>query len=213
MKKEFIRLLLEYLNKGETVIINPANSPGYNIVNYTLLAEKLVDRGPYSNLELIFYPDLPVQIRASSYYKPGINFTQPMYFNPKDSRLMDFISLHLSLDDFSTFLSNGNYEFMSLIRVGYLRNAPISSDTSSVTATTQLGGTNAYFTEFKNSKVMLDNYTKELEEAMSIDIPDWLNKKTVNKPTEGGTIKNKVYKKSTRKKRKYINKSTRQRRK
>jgi len=213
IKKEFIRLLLKYLNKGETVIINPANSPGYNIVNYTLLAEKLVDRGPYSNLELIFYPDLPVQIRASSYYKPGINFTQPMYFNPKDSRLMDFISLHLSLDDFSTFLSNGNYEFMSLIRVGYLRNAPISSDTSSVTATTQLGGTNAYFTEFKNSKVMLDNYTKELEEAMSIDIPDWLNKKTVNKPTEGGTIKNKVYKKSTRKKRKYINKSTRQRRK
>ena len=206
IKKELVRLLLKYLNNGFSVIINPVNSIGYNTSVYTSLQEKLVEGGLYSDLEFVFNPSLPIQVRASSYYKPGINFSQPVYFNPKDSRLMDFISMHLSLDDFSTFLNNGNYEFMSLLRVGYLKIPRI-----------QKGGAIACPSEpagFKKSEVMLDNNIDELQNAMTIHTPDWLHKTDTNNITKGGkNNKRKHRNKSTRKKRKNKNKLTRQRRK
>lgn len=206
-KKEFVRLLLKYLISGKSVIINPEKVSKYNGANYTSLNEKLVDGGLYSDLEIVFYPELPIQVRASSYYKPGIDLTQPVYLNPKDSRLIDFISMHLSLDDFSTFLSNGNYEFMSLLRVGYLKSAPV------IFNTTQQGGAIACPVEpegFEKSEVKLDNNTKGLEEAMNIPIPPWLK----NTATKGGkSNKRKHRNKSTRKKIKHKNKLTRHRRK
>jgi hypothetical protein len=207
IKKELVRLLLKYLNNGFSVIINPVNSPGYNISAYTSLQEKLLEGGLYSDLELVFNPKVPIQVRASSYYKPGIDLTQPVYLNPKDSRLIDFISMHLSLDDFSTFLSNGNYEFMSLLRVGYLKSAPV------IFNTTQQGGAIACPVEpegFEKSEVKLDNNTKGLEEAMNIPIPPWLK----NTATKGGKSNKRKYRnKSTRKKIKHKNKLTRHRRK
>lgn len=212
IKKELVRLLLKYLNNGFSVIINPVNSPGYNISAYTSLQEKLLEGGLYSDLEFVFNPNLPIQLRASSYYKAGINFSQPVYFNPKDSRLMDFISMHLSLDDFSTFLNNGNYEFMSLLRVGYLK-----LPRSRTNATIQQGGAIACPAEpdgFKNSQVMLDNNTDELQKAMTIRTPYWLHKTDTNNITKGGkNNKRKHRNKSTRKKIKHKNKLTRHRRK
>ena len=44
---------------------------------------------------------------------------QVILFRP-DSRLIDFLSMQLSLEDLSIFINVGSYEFMSLIRIAFI---------------------------------------------------------------------------------------------
>lgn len=117
--KSFIRLLLKYLTQGESIIINPLNQPDYNEALYRSLREKMPTL--YGSIDFVFSPDLDITVRRSTFYKPKINMNQPILLKP-DDRLIDFISMQLSLEEFSLFLYKGSYEFMSLVRIAYLKN-------------------------------------------------------------------------------------------
>jgi hypothetical protein len=44
----------------------------------------------------------------------------PLFFSPGNEILIKFLSMFLSLDDLSSYINYGSYEFMSRTRVGYL---------------------------------------------------------------------------------------------
>ena len=70
-------------------------------------------------MDLVFKPEHLRSEHRSSIYKPKINMNQVILFRP-ESRLIDFLSMQLLLEDFSIFISNGSYEFMSLIRIAFI---------------------------------------------------------------------------------------------
>jgi hypothetical protein len=74
-------------------------------------------------MEFIFVPRFTTGTISSSnyFYKPLIETNQVMMFKPSEI-LINFLMMFLSLDDMSTYLNNGSYEFMSRVRVGYLIN-------------------------------------------------------------------------------------------
>ena len=53
------------------------------------------------------------------FYKAEISLNQPILFRPSDF-LIKFLHMFLSLEDFSAYLANGSYEFMSNTRVNYI---------------------------------------------------------------------------------------------
>ena len=118
---KIISLIIKLLNEGKQVIYNPRAMPGYNQLYYDLLlhdrAEKL------GSMELIFVPRFTDGATASSnyFFKPRIETNQAMMFRPSET-VIKFLMMFLSLDDMSSYLNNGSYEFMSRVRVGYLIN-------------------------------------------------------------------------------------------
>ena len=117
--KAVIQLLLKYLVLNKTVLINPKHSQGYKSFLYEYITKKV--NTLYKEIDFIFFPELLVTIRRSSFYKPKIFMNQVILFKP-EQRLIDFISMQLSLEDLSVFIFQGSYEFMSLVRVAYLSN-------------------------------------------------------------------------------------------
>lgn len=139
--KFFINLILKYLNKGDSVIINPKQISGYDNNYYNYLIKKL--NNDYQDMELIFVPELNTSVKRSFFYKPKINMNQAILFRP-DSRLIQFLSMHISLESFSIFLYKGNYECISLIRIGYLSKIKPEKPLDQIAIMT--GGKNSYNT-------------------------------------------------------------------
>ncbi len=54
---------------------------------------------------------------------------QVILFKPED-RLIDFLSMQLSLEDLSIFINMGSYEFMSLVRIAYIVKHKVSATVS-----------------------------------------------------------------------------------
>lgn len=150
--KSFIRLLLKYLKQDKIIIIDPSKQPGYNEALSRSLRERLDNL--YANIDFAFSPDLDVTVRRSTFYKPKINMNQPILLKP-DDRLIDFLSMQLSLEEFSLFLYRGSYEFMSLIRVAYLKS-PRTSEPQLVGGSI---GNGKY-----NSDALLNGYEATLEQ-------------------------------------------------
>jgi hypothetical protein len=150
--KSFIRLLLKYLKQDKPIIIDPSKQPGYNEALSRSLRERLDNL--YANIDFAFSPDLDVTVRRSTFYKPKINMNQPILLKP-DDRLIDFLSMQLSLEEFSLFLYRGSYEFMSLIRVAYLKS-PRTSEPKIVGGSI---GNGKY-----NSDALLKGYEATLEQ-------------------------------------------------
>ena len=73
----------------------------------------------YKNSNFVFNPIHKISLNQSDYLKPEINLHQPMLFR-YDKKLVDYLSMQLSLEDFSIYLNIGSYQFMSLVRVAYL---------------------------------------------------------------------------------------------
>ena len=115
--KNLMRVILRLLINGKTIILNPSRAGDYTASLYNKLVENL--ETTYKNVDLVFKPDHLISEHRSSIYKPKINMNQIILFRP-ESRLIDFLSMQLLLEDFSIFISNGSYEFMSLIRVAYI---------------------------------------------------------------------------------------------
>ena len=150
--KSFIRLLLKYLKQDKIIIIDPLKQPGYNEALSRSLRERLDNL--YANIDFAFSPDLDVTVRRSTFYKPKINMNQPILLKP-DDRLIDFLSMQLSLEEFSLFLYRGSYEFMSLIRLAYLKR-PRTSEPQLVGGSI---GNGKY-----NSDALLNGYEATLEQ-------------------------------------------------
>ena len=118
---KIISLIIKLLKQGKQVIYNPKTMPGYNKMYYDLLLNNKTNN--LSSMEFIFVPRFTTGTISSSnyFYKPLIETNQVMMFKPSEI-LINFLMMFLSLDDMSTYLNNGSYEFMSRVRVGYLIN-------------------------------------------------------------------------------------------
>ena len=118
---KIISLIIKLLKQGKQVIYNPKTMPGYNTTYYDLLLKNKTNN--LSSMEFIFVPRFTTGTISSSnyFYKPLIETNQVMMFKPSEI-LINFLMMFLSLDDMSTYLNNGSYEFMSRVRVGYLIN-------------------------------------------------------------------------------------------
>jgi hypothetical protein len=126
---KIISLIIKLLSKGKTVIYNPNTMVGYNDEFYALLLEN--EKTKYANMELIFVPEFTKGFTPSSnyFYKPKIQTNQPILFKPSQI-LIKFLMMFLSLDDLSSYINNGSYEFMSRIRVGYLIKKTVKGSNS-----------------------------------------------------------------------------------
>lgn len=140
---KIISLIIKLLKENKTVIYNPVSMPDYNPEYYNLLLEKVKTK--YKSMELIFVPDFSKAFSTSSnyFYKPLIQTNQPILFTPNEI-LIKFLMMFLSLDDFSQYLYNGSYEFMSRVRVGYIFKQKIKMGPAiSSTAQTNVGAAQA----------------------------------------------------------------------
>ena len=116
-ENKIIPLIIRLLQDGKNVIYNPVSQSEYNINIY----EKLIKNKDslYRSLEFVFTP-LINSFSFSNFFKPSIKINQPMLFRPNNPILVKFMSMFISLNDFSKYIENGSYEFMSRVRVGYL---------------------------------------------------------------------------------------------
>tara|TARA_Y100000389_G_scaffold32035_3_gene27211 strand:+ start:48 stop:2798 length:2751 start_codon:yes stop_codon:yes gene_type:complete len=116
-KKNLIRIILRLLLDGKNVLYNPSSFEGYN----SGLHDKVLTNinTLYKNSDFVFHPIHKVSVIRSNYYRPHIDMNQVILFRP-DSRLIDFLSMQLSLEDLSIFINVGSYEFMSLIRIAFI---------------------------------------------------------------------------------------------
>ena len=155
--KYLIKLVLKYLIKGDSVIINPKKISGYDSNYYNTLIKRL--NNDYQDMEFVFVPELNTSVRRSSFYKPKIDMNQSILFRP-DSRLIQFLSMHLSLESFSVFLFNGNYECMSLIRIGYLSKTKLEKSLNE--SSKMIGGKKNYTTDS-----LMSNYSNIFSKLFS----------------------------------------------
>lgn len=116
---KIISLVIKLLGEGKTVIYNPILEPEYDAEYYNILKEKM--DSTFGNMEFVFVPRFnkdPLDKSLNFYYKPEIMVNQPMLFRPSE-QLIKFLTMFLTFKDLSKLLSNGSYEFMSNVRVGY----------------------------------------------------------------------------------------------
>ena len=115
--RDLIKIIIRLLQDKKTIIYNPTAAADYNARIYKKLIENLDTK--YKNIHFGFNPIHIIYLNLSGYFTPNIAFNQPMLFRP-DDRLIDFLSMQLSLEDFSSFIKNGSYEFISLVKVAFL---------------------------------------------------------------------------------------------
>jgi hypothetical protein len=113
---KIIALIIRLLNNGSKVVYNPVNEPLYDGAYYDKLMNNM---NIYENLEMVFVPEY-TESGFNSQFRPKIKLNQPIFFNTGNVILIKFLSMFLSLNDFSGFINNGSYQFMSRVRVGYL---------------------------------------------------------------------------------------------
>ena len=114
---KIIALILRLLLENKTVLYNPKTLPGYQRDYYSLLYALM--KKTNNALEFIFTPSFnPETESLNFFYKPGIQTNQPMLFKPTPI-LIKFLTMFLSLDDVSSYLNYGSYEFVSRVRIGY----------------------------------------------------------------------------------------------
>jgi hypothetical protein len=119
-----ISLIIKLLRQGNQVIYNPKSMLGYNKIYYDSLLKDRTEKLQLMNF--IFVPAFTKGPTDSSnyFFKPLIQTNQVMMFRPTRI-LINFLMMFLSLDDMSSYLNRGSYEFMSRIRIGYLFNKDV----------------------------------------------------------------------------------------
>jgi hypothetical protein len=115
---KLVALIIKLLQAGKSVIYNPEFNEGYDSRYYTKLMNNL--NGLYGDLELLFVPIIKGN-QLTDFFRPGINLNQPVLFRPGNEIMIRFLSMYLSLDSVSDILHYGSYEFISRVRVGYLK--------------------------------------------------------------------------------------------
>ena len=179
---KIISLIIKLLQEGKTVIYNPTTMAGYNPDLYELLLEN--EKTKYSRMEFIFAPDFikGPTVSANYFYKPKIQTNQAMLFKPNEI-LIKFLMMFLSLDDLSSYLNGGSYEFMSRIRVGYVIKSTVKNSSSRSIGTNNIG-----------ENIISSNILKIDRDAPSIDLNKTITpphktitpQKTITPPHAGG---------------------------
>lgn len=123
-KNEFIPLIIKLLMENRDVIYNPENIDGYN----ETYLKNLLSNPIYKKFEFIFVPNDSESKNYNDFYKPKIQLNQPIKFSHSNKVLIEYLSMYLSLDEFSDFIHNGSYEFISRIRVGYLTKPSVKKN-------------------------------------------------------------------------------------
>jgi hypothetical protein len=116
-ESELVSLIIRLLLDGNTVIYNPVNKTDYDINIYNILKQNLDTK--YKNLNLVFSPLITGNHR-NDYYRPKISTNQAILFRPQDNKLINLLSMFISLEQLSDYFNRGTYEFMSRIRIGYV---------------------------------------------------------------------------------------------
>ena len=154
--RELLQTIIYYLNnfKDKPIIYNPKNFTGYDKSLYNKLMDNISKI--YKNINFVFNPIHKIIINHCDYLKPEINLFQPMLFR-YDKKLVDYLSMQLSLEDFSIYLKTGSYHFVSLVRIAYL----IKNHKSTLsTKSTQASGKNNVV---KNMFSFIKNYIEAFE--------------------------------------------------
>jgi hypothetical protein len=165
---ELISLIIKLLLDGRTIIYNPINEVGYDVRYYNKLRGNMT--GLYGDIEFGFVPIIKND-NLADFFKPGINFTQPILFRPGNRIMILFLSMFLSLDGLSDALYNGSYEFMSRVRVAYLKRerGQRTEQQSLIPAlSTQIGGIRNSKTNSKKLDKMLEDQENTLLELAEI---------------------------------------------
>ncbi|MEX0598939.1 MAG: hypothetical protein WD512_20815, partial [Candidatus Paceibacterota bacterium] len=194
-----IPFILKMLKDNVTFIYNPVNAEGYSAEIYNrLIAES---NGLYGGLEFVFNP-LVTGLLFTDFFRPAVNLNQPILFRPGNRVLSDFLSMYASLEEVSDILNYGSYEFMSNVRVGYVR-APKQKKLSAEQIGASIGqqGGNEI-----NANVNLDNMFDEYETGLELMHS---NIQENEQPLTGG--RKRKYTKRRKNKRKSIKKSKRNR--
>jgi hypothetical protein len=156
---KILALIVRLLKDDNMVMYNPKSLPGYNPSNYDLIHKLL--RKSKTSLEFIITPYFDGKYDTTSanfFYKPRFLINQPIFFKPTPF-LIKFLTMFLTLDDMSSYLSYGSYEFMSQVRVGYNFNRNNDSTTTKTTTTTTAMVVGGGIHPKKN----LENYNKGIE--------------------------------------------------
>jgi len=187
-----IPFIIKMLKNNFTFIYNPLGAEGYSTSIYArLIAES---NNLYKGLDLVFNPTI-TGFDFTDFFRPIINLNQPILFRPGNRVLVDFLSMHASLNEVSDALNYGSYEFMSNVRVGYVKE-PKQNRSSVQQSIEQTGGTHI------NMDTMFDEYEIGLELMNG-------NSQENQQPAVGG--RKRKYTKRRKNKRKSIKKSKRSR--
>jgi hypothetical protein len=166
---KIISLIIKLLKSGKTVIYNPTTMAGYNPDLYNLLLDN--EKTKYARMEFIFVPEFIKghTISANYFYKPKIQTNQAMLLKPSEI-LIKFLMMFLSLDDLSSYLNGGSYEFMSRIRVGYVIKPTVknSSAKSMNTIGSKMLGSNSIGSNIIGSNILQFN-SLNAADSMTID--------------------------------------------
>jgi hypothetical protein len=187
-----IPFIIKMLKNNFTFIYNPLGADGYSTAIYTRLITE--SNNLYKGLDLVLNPTI-TGFDFTDFFRPIINLNQPILFRPGNRVLVDFLSMHASLGEVSDALNYGSYEFMSNVRVGYVKEPrqPRSSVQQSIE---QRGGTNI------NMDTMFDEY------EVGLELMNGISQENLQ-PAVGG--RKRKYTKRRKNKRKSIKKSKRSR--
>jgi hypothetical protein len=142
---KMISLIIKLINQGKFVIYNPVNKPGYDARYYDTLKTKI---NIYKSLEFVFVPEIKTY-DFGDFFKPSIKTNMPMLFCPGNDILVKSLSMFLSLDDLSEYISNGSYEIVSRLRVGYIfpsKNGQVAENQLTIGG----GELNEYINDYEN---------------------------------------------------------------
>lgn len=142
---KMISLIIKLINQGKFVIYNPVNKPGYDARYYDTLKTKI---NMYKSLEFVFVPEIKTY-DFGDFFKPSIKTNMPMLFCPGNDILVKSLSMFLSLDDLSEYISNGSYEIVSRLRVGYIfpsKNGQVAENQLTIGG----GELNEYINDYEN---------------------------------------------------------------
>ena len=110
----------------------------------------------------------------------------------KSDILIDFISMHLSLEDFSIFINSGSYEFMSLVKIAFIFPSKPTREIESYKIT-QKGGNKNKTLPLYNLNNTINDYIEEFESPAS-DHYERILKSKSNKKTGGYNQKKRTIK-------------------
>ena len=118
--KKIISLIIRLLEDNKTVLYNPVDEDGYDVKYVNSLIDNI--NTLYKRSEFVYVPlfnNSKAPYSMNYFYKAEISLNQPILFRPSKF-LIKFLYMFLSLEDFSAYLANGSYEFMSNTRVSYI---------------------------------------------------------------------------------------------
>jgi len=122
LSEYLIPMIISIINKGYSVIYLP------DTCREECYLELLNSRR--QNMDLLFFP---VVNKMEHMLKPVIDVSQPIYFHKSSekSRILLALLMFENLEDMSSTLSNGSYQIISRIRIGYVYKSAGKQDTTS----------------------------------------------------------------------------------